>query len=409
MTMKNLTGEAESSYAWVRLIAGLLLTTIGGSGMYAMAVALPPVQMEFGVSRADASLPYTLTMIGFGVGGIMMGRLADRFGVVVPIWIAAVCLGLGFTAAGSAQSMWQFSLAHGFLIGFLGCSATFAPLVADVSLWFTKRRGIAVAICSSGNYLAGAIWPPILQYFFETSGWRATYIGVGMFCTVSMLALSVFMRRRPPVLSAAAQAAAERPSMPLGMHPNALLAILAVAGVACCVAMSMPQVHIVAYAGDLGHGVALGAQMLSLMLGFGVVSRLASGWICDRIGGRWTLLLGSGLQALALALFLPFDGLAALYVLSALFGLFQGGIVPAYAVIVREFFPPEEAGVRVGTVIMATVFGMALGGWMSGVIFDLTGSYQTAFLNGLLWNLLNLAIAAALLRRPGRSAEAAWP
>lgn len=165
----------------------------------------------------------------------------------------------------------------------------------------------------------------------------------------------------------------------------------------------MPQVHIVAYSGDMGHGPAHGAQMLSLMLGFGVVSRLASGWICDHIGGRLTLLLGSGLQALALVLFLPFDGLVALYVVSALFGLFQGGIVPAYAVIVREFFPPQEAGVRVGTVLMATVFGMALGGWMSGAIFDLTGSYQAAFLNGILWNLLNLGIAVSLLRRPG------WP
>jgi MFS family permease len=166
--------------------------------------------------------------------------------------------------------------------------------------------------------------------------------------------------------------------------------------------MSMPQVHIVAYAGDMGHGLAHGAQMLSLMLAFGMVSRLGWGWICDRIGGRLTLLLGSALQAVALVLFLPFDGLGALYVVSALFGLFQGGIVPAYAVIVRESFPPQEAGMRVGIVLMATVFGMALGGWMSGVIFDLTGSYQAAFLNGILWNVLNLAIAVGLLRRPGR-------
>jgi MFS family permease len=162
----------------------------------------------------------------------------------------------------------------------------------------------------------------------------------------------------------------------------------------------MPQVHIVAYCGDLGHGAARGAEMLSLMLGFGVVSRLASGWICDRIGGRPTLLLGSSLQALALMLFLPFDGLASLYILSAFFGLVQGGIVPAYAVIVREFFPPGEAGVRVGTVLMATVFGMALGGWLSGVIFDLTGSYQAAFVNGIAWNILNIGIAVGLLRRP---------
>ena len=396
--MKNPASESESPYAWLRLFAGLLLTTIGGSGMYAMAVALPEVQTEFGVSRADASLPYTLTMIGFGVGGIMMGRLADRFGVVVPIWLAAVCLGLGFVAAGNAPTMWHFSLAHGVLIGFLGCSATFAPLVADVSLWFTRRRGIAVAICSSGNYLAGAIWPPILQYFFETSGWRATYIGVGMFCTVSMLALSVFMRRRPPALSAAA-AAVVRPAAPLGMRPNALLAILAVAGVACCVAMSMPQVHIVAYCADLGYGAARGAEMLSVMLAAGIVSRLLFGWISDRIGGLRTLMLGSALQGVALALFLPFDGLASLYIVSAMFGLFQGGIVPAYAIIVREYFKPSEAGARVGVVLMATMLGMALGGWLSGAIFDMTGSYRAAFINGVGWNLLNLSIAFWLLRR----------
>jgi MFS family permease len=176
--------------------------------------------------------------------------------------------------------------------------------------------------------------------------------------------------------------------------------------------MSMPQVHIVAYCGDLGYGAARGAQMLSLMLACGIVSRLISGAICDRIGGLRTLLLGSALQGLALVLFLPFDGLASLYVISALFGLFQGGIVPSYAIIVREYFPPAEAGARVGTVLMCTLFGMALGGWMSGKVFDLTGSYHAAFVNGVAWNLLNLAIAFTLLQRarqrrlqtaPGRS------
>jgi MFS family permease len=166
--------------------------------------------------------------------------------------------------------------------------------------------------------------------------------------------------------------------------------------------MSMPQVHIVAYCADLGYGPARGAEMLSLMLGFGILSRLASGWITDHIGGLRTLLVGSSLQALALLLFVPFDGLASLYLISALFGLFQGGIVPSYAIIVREYFPPREAGARVGSVIMATVFGMALGGWMSGAIFDLTGSYQAAFVNGVLWNLVNISIAAWLLLRAGR-------
>jgi len=393
--------EPESTYAWLRLGAALALMTIGGSGMYGIAVALAPVQAEFGITRGDASLPYTLTMLGFGIGGILMGRLADRFGVVAPVVVGALGLGGGFVLAGSAGSLLQFSLAHGLLIGFLGCSSTFAPLVADTSLWFNRRRGIAVAICASGNYLAGAVWPPILQHFFDTVGWRATYIGVGMFCTVAMLILALALRRRPPALesSSGAARAISPDKFPLGLPPNTFMVLLVIAGVACCVAMSMPQVHIVAYCGDLGYGAARGAQMLSLMLAFGIVSRLASGWICDRIGGLRTLLLGSALQGIALVLFLPFDGLASLYVVSAMFGLFQGGIVPAYAIIVREYFPPREAGVRTGIVLMATLFGMAFGGWVSGAIFDATGSYRAAFLNGIGWNLLNLSIAFWLLNR----------
>jgi MFS family permease len=186
---------------------------------------------------------------------------------------------------------------------------------------------------------------------------------------------------------------------PLGLSPNTLLALLCVAGVSCCVAMSMPQVHIVAYCGDLGFGAARGAEMLSLMLGLGVVSRLVSGWISDRIGGLRTLLLGSMLQGVALLLFLPFDGLVSLYLVSGLFGLFQGGIVPAYALIVREYFPPQQAGAKTGTVLMATLLGMALGGWMSGAVFDWTGSYRAAFINGIAWNLLNMSIVGFLLWR----------
>ena len=399
--------QPESAYAWARLAASLLLMTIGGVGMYAVTVVLPLVQAEFGVSRSDASLPYTLTLVGFALGGILMGKLSDRFGVMVPVLGGGIALGLGFIAAGSAGSLWQFALAHGVLVGFFGCSATFVPLVADTSLWFTRRRGIAVAICASGNYLAGATWPPILQHFFEIAGWRATYVGVGVFCIAVMVPVAFALRRRPPILStesvhSGVQMGSDRP---LGLSPTALQNLLWIAGLACCVAMSMPQVHIVAYCGDLGYGAARGAEMLSLMLGFGIVSRLASGWICDRIGGLRTLLLGSGLQGVALLLFLPSDQLVALYVVSALFGLFQGGIVPSYAIIVREYFTPREAGARVGTVLMATLFGMALGGWMSGALFDLTGSYRAAFLNGIAWNALNLSIAAWLLMRARRMAS----
>jgi len=392
--------EAESSYAWLRLAASLALMTLGGAGMYVVTVALPPVQAEFGVGRSDASLPYTLTMIGFGLGGILMGRLADRFGVIVPVLVGTGSMGLGFIAAGFAGSLWQFALAQGVLIGFLGCSATFAPLVADTSLWFNRRRGIAVAICASGNYLGGALWPPVVQYFFDGAGWRRTYIGVGVFCIAAMLPLSLVLRRHPPALAPAAPGAAA-PGAPrdLGLRPALLLGLLCTAGVACCVAMSMPQVQIVALCSDLGFAAARGAEMLSLMLGFGIVSRLASGWICDRIGGLRTLLLGSALQGVALVLFLPADGLMSLYVVSALFGLFQGGIVPSYAIIVREYFSPKVAGTTVSIVLTSTLFGMALGGWMSGAIFDLTGSYRAAFLNGIAWNLLNMAIAGALLWR----------
>jgi MFS family permease len=396
------THSVDSRYAWTRLAVALLLMTIGSSSMYIVAVVLPSVQAEFGVARADASLPYTLLMIGFGIGGVFMGRLADRRGVAVPLLIGAAGLGLGFVAAGLSGSIWTFALVHGVLLGLIGSSASFAPLVADTSLWFERRRGIAVAICASGNYVAGAIWPPIVQHFVASVGWRQTYIGLGVFTGVTMAGLALLMRARPPAAAAAASVArpgAPVPSTrPFGLSLNAAQTLLCIAGVACCTAMAMPQVHIVAYCGDLGFGAARGAQMLSLMLACGVVSRLVSGWICDRIGGLRTLVLGSLLQGTALLLFLPFDSLASLFVVSALFGLFQGGIVPSYAIIVREHFPAEEAGARVGMILMFTLFGMALGGWMSGKVFDLTGSYQAAFLNGIAWNLVNLSIALFLLR-----------
>jgi MFS family permease len=393
-------GVIDSRYAWFRLSIALLLSTIGGVGMWSVVVALPSVQTAFGVARGDASLPYTLTMLGFGVGSIVMGRLSDRFGIMAPVIVGTIALGAGYAAAASADSLWQYALAHGLLIG-VGSAATFAPLLAHMSLWFARRRGIAIGIFASGNYLAGTVWPPIVQHFIETAGWRATFSGIAVFCVVTMLPLALWLRRPPPHHDAVGAGTVAGPGHPeaLGLSPRALQWVLVAAGVACCVAMSMPQVHLVAYCGDLGYGAARGAQMLSLMLACGIVRRLTFGFLCDRIGGLRTLLLGSALQGLALLMFLPFDGLVSLYVISALFGLFQGGIVPSYAIIVREYFPGREAGSRVGLVITATLFGMALGGWMSGVIFDLTGSYKAAFVNGILFNLANLTIATWLLRR----------
>ena len=387
----------DSAYAWWRLLASLALSTMGGIGLWSVVVSLPAIQAEFGVDRADASLPYTATMVGFAVGGVLMGRLADRFGVVVPAVLGALMLGIGYVAAASATALWQFMLAQALLIGMLGSSATFGPLVADVSLWFVRRRGIAVAIVASGNYLAGTIWPPLLQAAIEAVGWRQAHVGIGVLCVLTMLPLALALRRRAPVEDAGVPLSARAITDTLRMSPATLQALLVVAGLSCCIAMSMPQVHLVAYCADLGYGPARGAEMLSLMLGLGVVSRIASGLIADRIGGVGTLILGSTLQCLALLFYLPFDGLTSLYVVSALFGLSQGGIVPSYALIVRDYFPAREAGARVSLVLMATVAGMALGGWMSGAIFDLTGSYRAAFLNGIAWNLLNMAIAFWLL------------
>lgn len=398
----------DSSYSWARLGISILIATIGNVGMWAVVVVLPAVQAEFGVERGDASLAYTMTMVGFAVGNVLFGRYIDRRGIAVPVAIASVANGAGFILAGMAQSIWLFALVQGVLIG-IGTAINFGPLLADVSHWFWRRRGLAVAAAASGNYLAGAVWPPVMNYFLADAGWRATYIGIGIFIVATILPLSLLLRRPRPAETMQADGTTNGPPLKqTAMPKNALLALLFVSGVGCCVAMAMPQVHIVAYCVDLGYGVARGSEMLSIMLAAGIVSRLASGVLADKIGGIATVLVGSVGQALSLLLFIPFDGLVSLYVVSLVFGLVQGGIVPGYAIIVREYLPAKVAGERVGIVIMATIIGMALGGWMSGFIYDLTGSYAAAFINGIGWNLLNIAaILLIVLKTRGRKRLAA--
>ena len=312
--------EIDSPYAWFRLAVSVLLSAIGGVGMWSVVVALPAVQAEFGAERGAASLPFTLTMIGFGVGGVIMGRLADRKGIILPVMIGAGCLGAGFALASLSTGLVSFAAAY-LLIGTFGTAATFVPLMADISFWFEKRRGTAVALCACGNYVSGAVWPTLIESAIRTHGWRTAHLAVGLFCLLAMPPLAMLLRSRPPVRAAGAPmpvASLRRINLP----PRVLQTLLAVAGLACCVAMSMPQVHIVAYCGDLGYGSARGAQMLSLMLGFGIVSRIGSGVLADRVGGLATLLIGSLAQAIALTLYLMMDGLMSLYVISALFGLF---------------------------------------------------------------------------------------
>jgi MFS family permease len=404
-----MTAEIDGPAAWRRLACIVALSTLGGAGMWTVVVTLPYLQQEFGASRGEASIPYMLTTLGFAAGGILMGKLADRFGVMVPVLLGSVMLATGYVLAGLATSLIGFALAQGVLIGLLGSSAAFGPLMADASLWFVRRRGIAVALAASGNYVAGAVWPPILNALIAWQGWRAAHIIIGITLLVAMPPLALMLRKRAPGARPSARGPApviQGQVRPLGFAPNTLTLVLCAAGIGCCVAMAMPQVHIVAYCSDLGYGVARGTEMLSLMLVCGIVSRLGSGLIADRIGGLSTLLLGAVLQAVSLSFFLVFDSLTSLYLMSALFGLVQGGIVPSYAVVVREYFPAGQAGTRVGIVLMATLVGMALGGWMSGAIFDATGSYAVAFLNGIAWNAMNVAIIATLLIRAKRRALA---
>ena len=390
--------DIDGPVAWRRLVASVLLATIGGVGIWSSVVVLPAIEVEFGLDRGGASLPYFATMIGLAIGGVLIGRMTDRFGMMPLMVMGGLMLAAGYGLSSLVASYWQFVLIQGLMIGLLGSSVSFGPLVADISLWFRARRGVAVSFVASGNYLAGAVWPPLIEHLIDSAGWREAHMIIGITCLVTMLPLSFALRRRPALsTSAKIDPAPHAARSNAGLSPRAIQGLLVLAGLSCCIAMSMPQVHIVAYCFELGYGTARGAEMLSLMLILGIVSRLASGWIADRIGGLRTLLLGSVLQCLALFFYLPFDGLVSLYLVSALFGLSQGGIVPSYALIVRDYFPASEAGARVSLVLMSTVVGMALGGWMSGEIFDLTGSYQAAFLNGIAWNLLNMSIACWLL------------
>ncbi len=388
----------DSAYSWLRLGLTLAIAMVANVGMWAIIVIMPAVEAEFGVGRAEASLPYTLTMIGFAVGNFAVGRAVDIWGVTRVLVVCALGIAAGYGFAMASGSVLALSLAQ-LLVGF-GTSVGFGPLIADISHWFMKRRGIAVAIVASGNYLSGAIWPILLAGILAESGWRTAYAVLAIATLAIVIPLAFALRRQVPESAhEMAQAASVANAQSSGLSPRALAWLLGLAGVGCCVAMSMPQVHIVSYAVDLGFGSAAGAEMLSLMLMGGVASRLVSGLLADRLGGVRTLLLGSVLQAIALMLYLPSDALVSLYVVSLIFGLSQGGIVPSYALIVREYMPAREAGARVGFVLMATILGMALGGWMSGWIHDVTGSYQAAFLNGIAWNGLNIAIMLWLLSR----------
>ena len=392
--------RSSNVYAVVRLFASLLLMAVAGSAMYAAILVLAPASAEFDTGRGAGSMPYTLFMIGFALGGVVMGRISDRFGIIAPALLASLCLPAGLLFAARATELWHFSISLGVLCGLFGMAGTFAPVASDISHWFTARRGLAVGIVISGTYVAGAVWPPVLQHFIDTYGWRATFHGLGNLTLLTMMPLSFVLYRPAAVDHEDGRAIGPRSGRrPLGIRSRSLQGLLCIAGVGCCVAMAMPQVHIVPLVIDLGFDAKDGAGMLALMLGCGIVSRLVSGWISDRIGGLKALLVGSALQGLVIFGFLFAHDLTSLYMLAVAFGLSQGGIVPSYTIIIRHLFPAGEAGWRIGTTMLFTVGGMALGGWLAGALYDLTGNYTASILAAFGFNVLNVAIAAWLIAR----------
>jgi MFS family permease len=392
--------QHDSLYSWVRLGISMAVAIVGSIGMWASIVVLPAMQNEFGVDRADATFPYTVSMIGFALGTILMGRALDRWGITPVLIASAGFLALGFGGSAAAPDIRLLAFLHAFS-GF-GAGASFAPIIADASQWFMRRRGIAVALAASGNYLAGAIWPAPIAWVMADHGWRGAYSAIAVMVLVVVIPGALLLRRQIDAASteSATQAAAAKVDA-AGLSPKTLQLLLIIAGIGCCVAMSMPQVHIVALCIDRGFGALAGAEMLSLMLFGGVFSRLGFGMLADRIGGLRVLLAGSMMQCVALCLFLIQGDMTSLYLISFVFGLSQGGIVPSYAIIVREFMPPREAGRRVGLVMSATIVGMAFGGWVTGWLYDQSGSYALAIWNGVGWNLLNVAIVILILVRIG--------
>ena len=386
----------ETGYGWVVVAASHLLVATAIGASYLIIVSLKPIAAEFDWPRQIPSLAYSVMMLGAGVGGILMGYWSDRRGMGGVSLLGAVMVGAGAVVVSKVGDYWTLLGVCALLLGLLGNGTVLSPLVTNATRWFDRRRGMAVAIVAAGQAMAGAVWPNIFQYGIDETGWRNTWFWFGVFAICAMVPLSLLVRRKPP---AAAQSGGGLGGAiyDIGSAPQLVLVLLGIAIIGCCVAMAMPAVHLVAMCSDLGFETADGARMLSFLLACSFASRLGFGWLSDRIGGLKTILIGSGLQALALSCYIWVEGLVSLYVLSGAFGLAYGGIVPAYTLAVRELFPAREAGWRIGFIFLCGMAGMALGGWLGGWIFDLSGHYQWAFVAGVVFNLGNLALICFLM------------
>ena len=393
----------------IHVLAASVLTLLIGSGaMFLVVVALKPIAAEFSWPRAVPSLAFSLQFLGAGFGGFLMGRVLDRFGMGPPAMVAAITIPCGAMLLSQFEAAWQLYAIYGVLIGFFGTGALAAPAMANIARWYIRRRGMAVGLVAGGQALAGIMWPPIFVMVMEAHGWRTMAFAYGAVAAVFLPVLALVLRRRPEIPRGARGAAAPTrgarrlvgPGSPVSVR--ALQASLCAAIVGCCVAMGLPLGHLVSYVTDLGHPASNAAEVLSLMLMSAFVSRAVFvGLLADNIGGLRALFIFSGGQAAMLAAFTMVDGLAALYAVAILFGLGYGGIFPVYAVAIRELMPVTEAGRRTGLVFLFGALAMGFGSWIGGVLFDMTGTYVSAFLLGVAFNVANLVVLAVLIFRIG--------
>jgi len=393
----------EIRYGWVILFASLLIHTIGLGAPNILFVTLKPIADDLATVRAVPSLAYSLLMIGTGIGGIAMGWWLDKRGVMEPVLFGAVMIGLGAFVASQSEGKWGLYLANGVLMGLLGKAAMIAPLVANATRWFDRRRGLAIALIASGQGVAGIVWPPIVRYINDVAGWREVYQYYGVFVLVTMIPLALLLRPKPPSQPAGvAQVGHGGDIRVLGLPSNVVQFALWAAVIGCCTAMAMPTVHLFSHATDLGLPAARAAELLSVLFAAAFFSRIGFGMLADRIGAMRTLLIGSSSQAVMLLVFAQVESTAGLYVAAFLYGLGFAGIMPCYALIIRMLFPGNQAGWRIASQYLFAGLGMALGGWMGGAIFDLTGSYADAFLTGIAFNILNLTVIGLLYLRQVR-------
>src|SRR3954454_1443170 len=392
----------ETRASWVIAWTALAIYTVSFGAPVITVVALKPIAAELGDARSVPALACALAWFGAAVGGIPMGWMAERFGIrrVVMFGAMMVASGLAISTLGSPAALY---VGHGVFIGLLGNACINAPLYVYVARWFDRRRGSAVALISSGQYLAGTVWPVFFSRGIEALGWRSMMLGYAVFIIVMIVPTALAVFRPPPEVAGVGSATGPvHGGAVLGLRPNLVMGLLCFAGLMCCVPMAMPQGHLVAFCTDVGIAPAHGAAMLSVLLGCAFVSRQFWGWVTDRIGGLRTVLAGSVCQITAMTGFLLTQNEAGLFAVAVIFGLGFSGIIPAYVVAIRELFPAIEASWRVPTILLFTGSGMALGGWLAGAIYDWAGFYAIAFATGIAFNAVHILVIGSLVLRRSR-------